>query len=206
MRTEGGWLLLDYGNVISLPQPAEDIAALAALAQVPTGAFSERYWRHRIAYDLGQPSHRYWGDVLGRPLDPADPLVADLDRADAASWSHLDPDLVGLLDDLAGQGRGLALLSNAPHPLADLIDASGWARSLTHRFYSCRLGLAKPDPAVYRAVLAGLGVAPRDVTFLDDRPENVAAAASLGIDAIGCLESSSASVAALRWGSAVPRG
>ncbi len=51
-------------------------------------------------------------------------------------------------------------------------------------FTSCYLGLRKPDRRIYQIALDVLQRDPEDVAFIDDRPENVAAAASLGIHAI----------------------
>lgn len=48
---------------------------------------------------------------------------------------------------------------------------------------SGELGIAKPDPAIWRALLDGLGAPPGEVLFLDDRAENVAAARQAGIRA-----------------------
>jgi len=78
----------------------------------------------------------------------------------------------------------LALLSNAPEPLATAIDHSKWSSSFDRRFYSCRLGRAKPDPAVYQAVLDDLGATPPSVLFIDDRTENALAATALGLQAV----------------------
>lgn len=43
--------------------------------------------------------------------------------------------------------------------------------------------LMKPDPAIYRLALDRFGLAASAAFFVDDRPENVAAAAAMGIDA-----------------------
>jgi putative hydrolase of the HAD superfamily len=51
-------------------------------------------------------------------------------------------------------------------------------------FSSCYLGLRKPDPKIYQVALDVLQRDPEHVIFIDDRAENVAAAASLGIHAI----------------------
>lgn len=51
-------------------------------------------------------------------------------------------------------------------------------------FSSCYLGVRKPDPKIYRIALDVLERDPEQVIFIDDRAENVAAAASLGIHAI----------------------
>ena len=51
-------------------------------------------------------------------------------------------------------------------------------------FSSCYLGLRKPDRKIYQIALDVLQRDPERAVFIDDRPENVAAAASLGIHGI----------------------
>lgn len=51
-------------------------------------------------------------------------------------------------------------------------------------FSSCYLGVRKPDRKIYQIALDVLERDPEQVIFIDDRAENVAAAASLGIHAI----------------------
>jgi epoxide hydrolase-like predicted phosphatase len=50
--------------------------------------------------------------------------------------------------------------------------------------YSYEVGLAKPDPRVYRLLCDRLAVSPGEVVFLDDRTENVKAACEFGIHAL----------------------
>jgi 2-haloacid dehalogenase len=47
-------------------------------------------------------------------------------------------------------------------------------------YVSGRLGLIKPDPAIYAAVEADCGIAPERLLFVDDKPENIAAAEARG--------------------------
>jgi len=51
-------------------------------------------------------------------------------------------------------------------------------------FTSCHVGLRKPDQKIYRVALDVLQRDPDEVVFIDDRAENAAAAASLGVHAI----------------------
>jgi len=44
--------------------------------------------------------------------------------------------------------------------------------------------LAKPDPAIYKVLLERFDLNPRETLFIDDRPENVAAARNLGMEAV----------------------
>jgi epoxide hydrolase-like predicted phosphatase len=50
--------------------------------------------------------------------------------------------------------------------------------------YSHEVGLAKPDPAVYRVVCQRLEVAPEEAVFLDDREGAVEGAATVGMAAV----------------------
>lgn len=51
-------------------------------------------------------------------------------------------------------------------------------------FSSCYLGMRKPDRKIYQVALDVLQCDPERVVFIDDRPENVVAAISLGIHGI----------------------
>ncbi len=44
--------------------------------------------------------------------------------------------------------------------------------------------MAKPDPRAYWLALDGLGVAPDEALFIDDKPRNVRASEALGIPTI----------------------
>jgi putative hydrolase of the HAD superfamily len=50
--------------------------------------------------------------------------------------------------------------------------------------YSYEVGLAKPDPRVYRLLSDRLAVSPGEVVFLDDSPESVKGACELGLHAL----------------------
>jgi putative hydrolase of the HAD superfamily len=175
--------VFDYGGVISTPQPDADVAALAAAVGVPVPDFQGPYWAYRLSYDRAElDGTTYWHKVaaaLGLSF-PA-PQVAELIRLDIASWLHLCDGTVMLLKDLAAAGYRLALLSNAPADFAGVMAQQPVARFFEHLAFSCHLGSVKPEPDCYRAVLAMLGAGPADVVFIDDRPENVAGAAAVGI-------------------------
>jgi putative hydrolase of the HAD superfamily len=53
-----------------------------------------------------------------------------------------------------------------------------------HLMYSCDYGSIKPELAIYRKCLELLKVAPQDILYLDDRAENLEAAARLGINSV----------------------
>jgi putative hydrolase of the HAD superfamily len=178
-------LLVDYGEVLSAPLAEEAIADLAALAGQPRASFLDRYWRFRPPYDLGQPALEYWSAVLDRDLSGSPRLADRLTRVDVRGWLWRNPlTLRALLGHADRTGARLALLSNAPEPLARAIDQHHWSRHFDHRYYSCRLGVAKPDPEAFRLVISDLGAEPGEVLFIDDRAENTRTARDLGMRTI----------------------
>ena len=184
-----GWVLFDYGAVLCTDQPAADRRALVEAAGLDPGdgpavdRFWAGYWRDRPAYDRAElDPEAYWARVLDRTPTPAE--LAALDAADVASWCHPQPACLAVAAAVAEDGVGLALLSNAPTSLADAVDELSWMQVVPRRFYSCRLRATKPEPAAYGGVLAELGAGPAEVTFVDDRPANVAGAAAVGMRAL----------------------
>jgi putative hydrolase of the HAD superfamily len=175
-------LLFDFGEVISVAQPPGEVAALAALAGRPEAEFTRLYWDHRPAYDAGGTAADYWTAILGAA--PGPDLLGRLVERDVASWLHLNPATLRLLDSLHAAGTPVSLLSNAPHELARELERLADLRPFQRLLFSADLALIKPDPHCYRAALGALGADPADVVFVDDRPANIAAAAALGMTGI----------------------
>jgi putative hydrolase of the HAD superfamily len=177
------WLLCDYGEVLSLPQSEEDKEALADAAGVALEEFPRRYWDRRLAYDRGDLSaSAFWATVVGQEVD--DDLLARLVELDIASWTRPNTASVAAVERAAARGLQLALLSNAPVDVARVIERLPWTGAFSRYFFSCDVREVKPAPAIFAHTLDQLGARPGEVVFVDDRPENVAAAAALGLGAI----------------------
>ena len=204
------WVLFDYGGVICQPQPEADVALLARAAGCTVQEFSDGYWAHRLDYDRGElDCVTFWQKVAagaGRSFTAAQ--IAELTRLDIASWLHLRPGTVTLIEDLAAAGYRLALLSNAPAEVAEVMAALPVvAAHFEHCTFSCYLRAVKPQPEVYQAVLTLLRATPGEVVFLDDRPENVAGAEALGIRSVHFTGPDQARAALARYGvTAAPAG
>jgi len=176
------WLLCDYGEVLALAPAAADRGALESEAGTGGPGFWAGYWEHRPAYDRADvDTARYWTQVLGHA--PGAARLRRLAELDTIMWSRPDQ---SSLDAAAGAGeRGvkLALLSNAPARLAGQLDRLPWLAPFCPRIFSGNVGMIKPEPGIYALALKALGAAPQDVTFVDDRLENVLAARRAGMRA-----------------------
>lgn len=77
------------------------------------------------------------------------------------------------------------LLSNAWDNLRDLFEHE-WriANAFDDMIISAEVGMAKPDPQIYRLAVERLGVNPGETVFIDDVLENVQAARGVGLVAV----------------------
>jgi putative hydrolase of the HAD superfamily len=175
-------LLLDYAQVISSPQTADDIAGLATLAGLPADEFTRRYWAHRAPYDRGGSALAYWSEVLG--LAPTAARLSRLVEYDTRSWLRLDPDVLTVLDGFHRAGIAVSLLSNLPRELAAAVAGLPALARFRQLLFSFELGLVKPDPRIFTAAAVRLDAVPDEVVFVDDRPENVRAATTVGMHAV----------------------
>ncbi|MGA9588171.1 MAG: HAD family phosphatase, partial [Terracidiphilus sp.] len=91
-----------------------------------------------------------------------------------------------ILEELAASDKCMvgALNNEARETNEFRLKKFGLRQYLEFAFTSCYMGLRKPDPSIYRRALGILGVAAERSLFIDDRLENVAAAASVGMKAI----------------------
>lgn len=92
----------------------------------------------------------------------------------------------GILQELSASDEYvLATVNNESRALNEYRLAEfGLLEEFDAFFSSCYLGLRKPDRKIYQVALDVLQRDPEETAFIDDRAENVAAAASLGIHAI----------------------
>jgi putative hydrolase of the HAD superfamily len=99
-------------------------------------------------------------------------------------WFAAEPAVVSLIGELRAAGIGCHLATNQQgYRRAIMQDERGYGEWFDQTFYSCDLGLAKPDPAYFRAILEAIDLPASSVLFIDDNESNVAGALSVGLQA-----------------------
>jgi putative hydrolase of the HAD superfamily len=97
------------------------------------------------------------------------------------------------------------MLSNAPADVAEAVGRLPVAAHFEHLIFSCFLKSAKPDPGCFSAALAVLGAEPGEVIFIDDRADNVASAARMGMAGVRFTDAGPARADLLRRGAGGPQ-
>jgi putative hydrolase of the HAD superfamily len=177
-------VIFDFGGVLCFHPSEERFAPIAQLFGVHTAKLLDIFWARRLDYDAGALDARaYWSYVAsaaGRSLDESQ--LPGLVRREIELWNNYDRRILGWAAHLKAQGIGTAVLSNLPRALGENLRATpGFLDPFSHVTFSFELGVAKPQPAIYRDAIAGLDVAPGEALFLDDRADNIEGARALGI-------------------------
>jgi putative hydrolase of the HAD superfamily len=180
-------VLFDYGKVLSLPADADAWARLGELTGLDESTLGRLYWAHRDAYDKGTLGGiTYWETIAregGFSLDES--KLAALHAADVELWGQLNEPMVAWAIRLQKRGIKTGILSNIGDAMeAGLRRKFDWIESFTHHTWSHRQNLTKPDAAIYRHAVEGLGCPAASVLFIDDREENVRGAIAAGLQAI----------------------
>ena len=178
-------VLLDLGGVIMDIDPRGCFVYWARAAAVDVGAIAAR-WAVDDAYkafEVGAIDFDEYLDSLSSRLG------ISLTRAQwQTGWNELLRDLfedvAGILPDVAS-ALPLYVFSNT-NPVHQEAWQSRFASALApvRKIYtSWQIGLRKPNVESYLAVADDIGVAPADILFVDDNPENVAGGKAAGLDA-----------------------
>jgi putative hydrolase of the HAD superfamily len=127
----------------------------------------------------------FYRDVLARlghegdGMRLAEALFASF--SDPASYRLFD-DVRPALEELAGRGLTLGVVSNFEPWLADVLALEGIDHLFATVAISGVLGVAKPDPQIFQAALAEAAADPSATVHVGDQPANdVAAARAVGI-------------------------
>ncbi|MEL4503426.1 HAD-IA family hydrolase [Luteococcus sp. H138] len=172
-------IIFDLGGV--LVEETTQIRDAAKRLGVAPHEIARRYWSERLDWDHGASNLDYWGRVAdGAGVNISEEVADDLARFDSRLWTTLRPAARQILADLADKPQPVWLLSNAAAVFEQTVDESDWREFIDGRFISGALRLLKPDPAIFAHVEQALGTDPAELHFIDDRPENVAAARERG--------------------------
>jgi putative hydrolase of the HAD superfamily len=131
------------------------------LDEAVTGKITDEQWRAEVLRRLG-------------------PEAADAVAAWSASCGEVNAAVLNVVR-AARSAVPVGLLTNGTSRLASDLAELGIAGEFDVIFNSAELGVAKPDPEVYRLACERLATKPKHVFFVDDSPGHVDGAREAGI-------------------------
>ncbi|MEV4498802.1 HAD family hydrolase [Micromonospora arborensis] len=161
-----------------------EMAVMVGVAPAELVAAYHATWPDRLVrWDVEETIRILAGRLGGKPTNEQVTRAGEHRRAlgrrvlASVSTAALD-----VLDALRGDGHPLALISNATSDTAEPWPQSPLARRFDVAIFSCDVGLAKPDPAIYHLAAERLGVEPTECVFVGDGADGeLAGAAAVGM-------------------------
>jgi putative hydrolase of the HAD superfamily len=182
-------ILFDYGGVLR-GDNREDWEIVDAASGLPPGSLWAAW------HDIPEYRQSREGAIDGSVFRAAIhrtliPIAGDAARAEAAmaalearlaGMPPFDADMRALVDRLRAGGRlKLGLLSNANRGWTERFRQRGVADPFDDVVVSGDVGVAKPDPAIFRLAADRLDVPPAACLMIDDQPQHLRGAASTGM-------------------------
>ena len=163
--------------------PLEEAAVDAAIADAVRAAEWPSDWTDPAT------QRRFWVGFYQEVLVGLGHVGDGVELAEALFRAFSDPagyqlfdDVRPALEELAGRGITLGVVSNFEPWLEDVLALEGVDHLFAAVAISGKLGVAKPDPEIFRVALAEAGADPAATLHVGDQPVNdVAAARAVGI-------------------------
>lgn len=144
------------------------------------------------AWNVEQDRGRSWEEAVALLVEKHPEWRSEIEAYDRR-WHETLPgvieDSVAVLRDLKAGGEKVYAITNfSREKWAECLIRFPFLQSFDGVVVSAHERLIKPDPAIYRVLLARYGLKPEDCIFIDDSAHNIAAARGVGMQAVHFVE------------------
>ena len=156
-------VLFDYGMVLSCPAVESAHQILIKTVGIKEQEFERHYWTWRHNYDAGMfDGYGYWANVAkDANVELRREDIELLIKEDVRMWSSLNDEMVEWANRVKDSGFITGIISNICFELADSLEQNlAWLKRFDHNFWSCRLKVAKPNPAIFEHVIKTIQIDP----------------------------------------------
>ncbi len=178
-------ILFDIGGVLlTNGWDHQERAAIVDQFHLDSAAFEAHHAKAFEAWERGEISIDEYLDAVVF-YEPRSFTREEFFNAICAQSKALPDGAMCILKELAASDKCMigSLNNEARETHEFRVDRFGLRQYLKFTCTSCYMGIRKPDPQIYRRTLGILGKRAERTLFIDDRLENVAAAAAVGMKA-----------------------
>lgn len=170
-------VVFDLGRVVFAQDPAKSTAEFKQFFSYVSLTPMPQFWTD---YDMGVLSFDQVAEELAayRGVEPK--FAREMITIAIGKQETIRP-TEKLIDELKAAGYKLYVLSNMSREFIDFLRKQKVYENFDGDVVSCEVGIVKPMPEIYDLLLERFDLDPVETIFIDDRKENVDAAAAKGI-------------------------
>lgn len=170
-------VVFDLGRVVFAQDPAKSTAEFKQFFSYVSLTPMPQFWTD---YDMGVLSFDQVAEELAayRGVEPK--FAREMITIAIGKQETIRP-TEKLIDELKAAGYKLYVLSNMSREFIDFLRKQRVYENFDGDVVSCEVGIVKPMPEIYDLLLKRFDLDPAETIFIDDRKENVDAAAAKGI-------------------------
>ena len=170
-------VVFDLGRVVFAQDPAKSTAEFKQFFSYVSLTPMPQFWTD---YDMGVLSLEQVAEELAayRGVEPE--FAREMITIAIGKQETIRP-TEKLIDELKAAGYKLYVLSNMSREFIDFLRKQRVYENFDGDVVSCEVGIVKPMPEIYDLLLKRFDLDPAETIFIDDRKENVDAAAAKGI-------------------------
>lgn len=170
-------VVFDLGRVVFAQDPAKNTAEFKQFFSYVSLTPMPQFWTD---YDMGVLSFDQVAEELAayRGVEPE--FAREMITIAIGKQETIRP-TEKLIDELKAAGYKLYVLSNMSREFIDFLRKQKVYENFDGDVVSCEVGIVKPMPEIYDLLLKRFELDPAETIFIDDRKENVDAAAAKGI-------------------------
>ena len=170
-------VVFDLGRVVFAQDPAKSTAEFKQFFSYVSLTPMPQFWTD---YDMGVLSFDQVAEELAayRGVEPE--FAREMISIAIGKQETIRP-TEKLIDELKAAGYKLYVLSNMSREFIDYLRKQKVYENFDGDVVSCEVGIVKPMPEIYDLLIERFDLDPAETIFIDDRKENVDAAAAKGI-------------------------
>ncbi|MBI1975272.1 MAG: HAD family phosphatase [Parcubacteria group bacterium] len=179
-------VFFDLGGVIVTSVSDPFFAYAAQLLRVGKKTIAHGWLTYRPLLERGMVSYRACMQMLGKHcgLQGIPPHMVKAIANSYRKFAKVDRRMLALIRLLKRRGYVVGLISNTHEKHTAINFKRRIFKDFDALVLSYRVGLMKPDPAIFKLALLKVGVKPHEAVFIDDNAEFVKAAKKLGMQGI----------------------